>query len=104
MTLAAPVRVAPSASVAVVVSVIRFRATDAPTPTFVVVTPPAVGSAFTVLAALLAAMSVASPPVRVTAPTTSAVVVWFRMASPSEPATEILPPPAPPSPARRTST
>ena len=95
VTFAAPVSVAPLSSSAVVVSVTRFRATDAPTPTLVEVTPPAVGSAFTVLAALLAAVIVASPPVRTTAPPTSAVVVWFTTARPSEPATEILPPPAP---------
>ena len=76
-------------------SVIRLRATDAPTPTLVDVTPPAVGSAFTVVAALLAAVIVASPPVRTTVPASSAVVVWLTTARPSEPATEILPPPAP---------
>ena len=82
LTLRAPVRLIPLSSVAVVVSVIRLRATDAPTPTLVVVTPPAVGSAFTVLAALLAAVIVASPPVRTTAPASSAVVVWLITARP----------------------
>ncbi len=65
----APVSETPSATSAAVVSVMRLRATDAPIPALPVATTPSPwGSARTVLARELAAVSVASPPVSTTVP------------------------------------
>src|SRR5579864_6063941 len=91
LRLRAPVRVTPSGTLALVVSLIRLRATEAPNPK--VDPPPApapIGSAFTVELAFETALKVASgvAPVRLTGPRISAVVVRFSRFSAKDPAIE----------------
>src|SRR5215467_2887546 len=95
LRLFAPVSTPPSATPADVLSVTRFSATDAPTPTFVLLVPVFASSAFAVVLVLVPATSVASPPVSVTVPSINASVVRFTISSARDPATDTFPPPAP---------
>ena len=83
----------PPAMVASVVSVTIAIATAAPMPNEVPETPAPDGRAVTVLMTFDVAVTVSA--LAVTEPKTPAVVLWFRMSSPNDPATETFPPEAP---------